>query len=231
MRQIILSGVSRGIGAELAKLCIAAGDQVIGLSRQADQFKAKSEQYTPVCIDFSNLKDTERRLKALAKQFPNPDILVCNAGIGAIANVEQMSLAQMETVMAVNFHSQVLMIKAFLPAMKKQQAGKILVVGSESALKGGRRGSLYCASKFALRGFCQSLREECRNDNIAVSMIHPGIVRTQFFDDLAIKPSAESSEALTPECVAASMLHMLNAPAHAPIEELTLQAIHQRVTR
>lgn len=231
MSHIILSGVSSGIGLDIAKQCLSRGDSVLGLSRHPDKAELKSPDYTPIKIDFSDLKQSEITLKQCAAQYETPDVLICNAGIGAIYDVEQLSLKKMQTVMDVNFMSQVLMIKTFLPAMKRQQSGKIIVIGSESALRGGRRGSIYCASKFALRGFCQSLRDECRSDSIAVSMIHPGLVRTPFFDDLPIQPGADTPDALTAKEVTKTVELILNLPIESVIEEISLSAIRQKVDR
>ena len=57
-------------------------------------------------------------------------------------------------------------------------------MGSESALEGKKMGSLYSAAKFGLRGFAQSVREECRNSDVRVSIVNPGLVRTPFFENL-----------------------------------------------
>ena len=110
--------------------------------------------------------------------------------------MEQFSLNQIRDLVNVNFIGQALLIKTFLPSMKKQQNGKIILMGSESALSGARQGTIYCATKFALRGFAQSLREECQSAGIGVTLINPGLVRTPFFDTLDFNPGSDPQNAL-----------------------------------
>ena len=87
--------------------------------------------------------------------------LVNNAGIGRMGFLEQLSVRDIRLVVDTNFLSHAIVTRAFLPLLKRQGSGDIVFIGSESALSGGRQGSIYCASKFAIRGFAQSLREEC----------------------------------------------------------------------
>ena len=65
--------------------------------------------------------------------------------------------------------------------MKKIGKGDVIFIGSEAALNGSRKGTIYCASKFALRGFAQALRDECSKSSIRVTIINPGMVKTGFF--------------------------------------------------
>jgi 3-hydroxy acid dehydrogenase / malonic semialdehyde reductase len=114
-------------------------------------------------------------------------------------------------------------VKTFLPTLKKRKDGKIILMGSESALQGAKQGSIYCATKFALRGFAQSLRHECRHAGIAVTLINPGPVNTPFFDKLDFAPASLEENAIHPNWIAKTILHLLSLDNHAVIEEINLQ--------
>ena len=70
------------------------------------------------------------------------------------------------------------------PKLKRNGNSRVIYMGSEAALRGAKRGSLYCAAKFGLRGFAQSLRQECASSGVHVSIINPGMVNTPWFDRL-----------------------------------------------
>ena len=63
-------------------------------------------------------------------------------------------------------------------------------MGSEAAFEGKKEGSIYCATKFALRGFCQALRQECGSSSVKVSIVHPSLVNTPFYQNLSIYPKS-----------------------------------------
>jgi short-subunit dehydrogenase len=98
--------------------------------------------------------------------------------------------------MNLNFVSQSFLAKEFLPALKRKALADLIFIGSEAALAGSRKGSIYCASKFALRGFSQSLRDECAKSSVRVSLINPGMVKTDFFQSLTFEPGEENSSRL-----------------------------------
>ena len=118
-----------------------------------------------------------------SKEHQDIDILIINAGYGDFKELEQFSDAQIINLFNVNLISQILLIKKILPNLKNKQTKsqkKIIFIGSEAALEGATKGSIYCATKFALRGFAQSMRKECAKHNIAVTIINPGMVKTNF---------------------------------------------------
>jgi NADP-dependent 3-hydroxy acid dehydrogenase YdfG len=119
--------------------------------------------------------------------------------------------------------------RALLPAMKRKPRSDLIYIGSEAALKGSRKGAVYCASKFALRGFTQALREECSKSNVRVCLINPGMVRTAFFDTLAFAPGDDVSNALAPEDVAQTVLYVLGSSANMTVDEINLNPLNKVV--
>ena len=114
------------------------------------------------------------------------------------------------------------MVRQFLPALKKADGGNIIFIGSDAALSGGRKGAVYCASKFALRGFAQALREECARSEVAVSIIQPGMVKTPFYDELGFEPGPDPMNHIMPEDVADAIMMILAMRAGTVVDELVL---------
>ena len=170
-----------GIGRAITQTLLDLGYFVIGLARDHSKFKPNHSQYFPYSVDFIQIHQAEKILKQIHRDHPDIEVIIGNAGVGRFGCLEQFSLNQIRDLVNVNFIGQALLIKTFLPSMKKQQNGKIILMGSESALSGARQGTIYCATKFALRGFAQSLREECQSAGIGVTLINPGTGQNAFF--------------------------------------------------
>ncbi|XP_041720127.1 estradiol 17-beta-dehydrogenase 1-like [Coregonus clupeaformis] len=111
------------------------------------------------------------------------NILVCNAGVGLMGPLEAQSLATMRQILEVNLLGTISTIQAFLPGMKAQGHGRILVTGSIGGLKGLPFNEVYCASKFAVEGACECLAILLQHFNIHVSLIECGPVNTDFLDN------------------------------------------------
>jgi short-subunit dehydrogenase len=161
-------------------------------------------------------------LEEVAEKFDRVNALICCAGMGRFGHLEQFSYAQMRELLDLNFTSQAFAVRAFLPRMKRSGRGDIVIIGSEAALRGSRKGSLYCASKFALRGFSQALREEASAAGIRVCLVNPGMVRTPFFDELDFEPGDAPDHHVLPEDVAAVVCSALQAREGTVIDEINL---------
>ncbi|XP_029110151.1 17-beta-hydroxysteroid dehydrogenase type 1 isoform X2 [Scleropages formosus] len=112
------------------------------------------------------------------------DILVCNAGVGLIGPLEVQSLEVMRQILEVNVLGTIRTIQAFLPGMKARRSGRVLVTGSVGGLQGLPFNEVYCASKFAVEGVCESLAILLQHFNIHVSLIECGPVNTNFLANL-----------------------------------------------
>src|SRR5262249_11702846 len=111
-----------------------------------------------------------------------PAVLVNNAGIVRRASVEAMTLDDWDAQLDVNVRAPFLLVQAFLPAMKRASAGRIIHVGSISATLGSPLASAYCASKWALVGFMKSLAEEISGSGLVTLAILPGSVETRMLE-------------------------------------------------
>jgi len=231
MTTILISGSSSGIGRAIAEKLLTQGHHVLGLARQHKKFQPDNPNYNPFTVDFSKLNTLEKELKLIQKQQPDVQSIICCAGYGHFTELEQFSFQQMQDIMNVNFLSQALLIKTFLSNMKKKSNSKIIIMGSECALEGYKKGSLYCASKFALRGFAQSLRKECASAKIAVTLINPGLVETPFFQSLQFKPGNAADNAIRAEQIADTVDLLMQSDNHCVYEEITIQPMNKVIQR
>ena len=218
----LISGASRGIGRCISERLLAEGCAVVGIARRFDAALSAHPGFDPVPLDLSLLDELPAQLKLLRARIPAPAGVICAAGYGRFGSVEQFSQRQIRALIDLNLTSQILLARAFLPGLKAQRRGSILFVGSEAALAGGRNGAVYCASKFGLRGFAQSLREECAASGVRIGIVNPGMVETGFFADLDFRPGGEPDQHLTPQDVADAVWLMLNTRQGAVIDEINL---------
>jgi len=112
-----------------------------------------------------------------------------------------------------------------LPRLKKKGFGDIVFIGSEAALQGSKNGAIYCASKFALRGFAQSLRAECAKGGVRISTINPGMVQTSFFESLDFQPGEEPANYIEPSDVSDVVKLILTARPGTVFDEINLSPL------
>jgi 3-hydroxy acid dehydrogenase / malonic semialdehyde reductase len=220
--KIIVTGASRGMGLAISKKLLGMSYDVVGISRKSNPDLNSNKNFTSIELDLSKLDQLPQALKFLAKEHQDISGIVSNAGRGHFGNLEEFSFSEIRKLMDLNFHSHAFLVKAFLPTLKKQKYGNLIFLGSEAALSGKKRGSLYCATKFAIRGFSQALRAECSSSNVRVCLINPGMTQTDFFQDLPFSPGEEPDQHILPEDVAEAVAMVLNARPGTVFDEINL---------
>jgi len=220
-RKAVVTGASRGIGLAIATELLSRECQVTGLARTAPPFERDNPLLTFEPVDFSKLDNLPDKLKAIHKTTGDIDILVCNAGLGRFGSLEEFSAMQIRELIDINLTSQILTIREFLPGLRRRR-GHIIVIGSEAALAGARRGVVYSATKFALRGVAQSLREETASSGLRVTIVNPGMVETDFFNALDFSPGSDPDCHLTASDVASAVMGALEARDGCCLDEINL---------
>lgn len=227
---VIVTGCASGIGRAMTAELLAEGYSVLGIDKNEPGALAEfggQSNFSFTQIDLADVDKLPSEISDLSKKIEGSiKALVSNAGIGKMGFLEQLSVADLKLVMDTNFLSHVILTKCLLPRLKKQQnASDIVYTGSEAALKGARQGSIYCASKFAIRGFSQALREECGKSGVRVTLLNPGAVRTPFFDDLHFEPGAQPENAIEAKDVAQALLMVLQARPGTVFEEINMSPL------
>ncbi len=221
---VVVTGASSGIGLAMTEHLLKAGYRVLGIAKDFSDSPIKNESFDSIELDLADLDGLPAALKKIISNIDQPvRALVNNAGLGKMGHLEQLSVDDIRLVMDTNFLSHAIVTKCFLPLLKQQgELVDIIFTGSEAALKGSRQGSVYCASKFAIRGFAQALREECAKSSVRITLINPGAVRTPFFDDLHFEPGAAKENAIQASDVSQLLITVLNVRPGTVIDEINL---------
>jgi NADP-dependent 3-hydroxy acid dehydrogenase YdfG len=229
--KVLVTGSSSGIGRAPTELLLARGTGVIGVARDHGKFTPRDDGYVPISLDLAELDAAAAALDDIARGHDDISAVVSNAGSGTIAEIEQLSAAQIRRAIDLNLTSHLLVARAFLPGLKRKRRGDLLITGSRSGRHGERKGSVYCATKFGLRGLAQALRDECARAGVRVTLLSPGPVRTPFFAPLDFEPDAGSDHALLSEDIARVMIDVLDAPRHVVFDEIALGPRHRSMRR
>jgi len=137
--------------------------------------------------DVTSKKDVQNMIDETVRKLGGLDILVCNAGVVSFSSIEELTEEAWDLTFAVNVKGVFLSCQAAIPVMKRAGGGCIINIASVAGKNGYPGIGHYCASKFAVVGFTNSLAKEVAADNIRVNAVCPGIVRTQMWEYLAEK--------------------------------------------
>ncbi|MFM8573672.1 MAG: SDR family NAD(P)-dependent oxidoreductase [Pirellula sp.] len=222
--RVLLTGASSGIGFALAKELIRSGALVLATARRADRLDRLSEQTRSgpgkLFVLAGDLTSQEHRLHLshwCQEHWQGLDVLVNNAGAGAIGPFEHAGVDRLRRVMEIDFFAPAELTRLCIPLLKSgtgQYPARpaILNIGSVLAHRAVPNKSEYCAAKFALRGWAESLRVELADQGIDVLMVSPSTTRSEFFDslvDTAADTKSRSLGSMSPERVAQLALTVL----------------------
>ena len=185
-RVVLITGASRGIGAELARQFAAAGARVVLVARDrerlelvADECRQRGGEALVVIGDVSVEAECRHVVDAAVLQYGALDILVNNAGIGASGRFEEVTdLTIFETLMRVNYLGSVWCTAHALPHLKRSR-GRLVAISSLTGLVGVPKRSAYAATKHAMAGFFDSLRIELADSGVSVTVVYPGFVLSE----------------------------------------------------
>jgi len=183
-RTFLITGVSSGLGRAFAVEALQAGHRVVGTVRDADQVAAFNElapgQSSAMLLDVTDDTAALALVDAVERDIGPIDVLVSNAGYGVEGTVEESSMGDLRRQFDVNVYGTVAVVKAVLPYMRRRHGGHIFTVSSmagQTALPGI---AFYCASKFAIEGFSDSLAQEVAGFGIHVTCLALGGFRTDW---------------------------------------------------
>ena len=231
VKKIIVTGSSSGIGNSITKELIKKKIKVIGISRNNNKSLIKSKYFQSEEIDLSELKKIPMRIEKILNENEDIEGLISCAAVGYFGNLENFSIDQILSSINTNLLSHVILTKYLVPFFKKKNKGKLVYIGSESALDGGKKGSLYSAAKFGLRGFTQSIRAEVASRNITVTLINPGMVKTNFFNNLDFQPGLSKKNSIIVHDIAKIVISILQMDTNTSVDEVVMNPIIKSVIK
>ena len=178
------TGATRGLGLEIAKAALRAGDRVVATGRKreavGERLGPDGERLLSAALDVTDASQVQAAVQAAVARFGGIDVLVNNAGYGLLGFFEETTVNDAQAQFATNLFGVLNVTRAALPVMRSARKGRIFNVSSLGGLLGTQFGSLYCATKFALEGFSESLAKEVAPFGISVTIVEPGPFRTDF---------------------------------------------------
>ena len=211
---IFITGASNGIGKQLAIDLTARGAVVVGCSRSRDRLvetlkevRKLSPKSLMIACDIGDAEQVHGMMTKVLADFGRIDILINNAGIGMRKPFVDTPLETIETIMRTNYLGAVYCTHEVLPSMIARGSGHIVNISSGAGKIGTLNMAGYCASKFAMNGWSESLYHELRPLGINVSIICPGPVATEFNRDFRdSEPKSPPSLMVSPEEVSREII-------------------------
>jgi NAD(P)-dependent dehydrogenase (short-subunit alcohol dehydrogenase family) len=192
-----ITGAGRGMGVNIARAALAAGNKVVATGRNTDTVAkavGESDDLLVVKLDVTSPADAKAATQAAVERFGRIDVLVNNAANFYAGYFEELTPEQIERQLAVSLIGPMNVTRAILPVMRNQRSGHIISISSTAGLVGFEFGTAYAASKFGLEGWMASLHPEVAPFGITTTIVNPGFFRTELLTDESTTYAAPSIE-------------------------------------
>ena len=184
------SGIGEGLALELARRGAAVGlvaRRAERLNELVKKIETGGGKALALDADVNNVEELQKQADCLRSAFGPVDVLIANAGIGTISPALDLRTEDVAAVFEVNVLGAVNSVAAVLPEMISRRQGQLVAISSLSAYRGLPKSAAYCASKAAVSSFFESLRIDLRDSGVAVTIIHPGFIKTPLTSGRAAK--------------------------------------------
>ena len=177
-----VTGAGRGLGVDIAKAALAAGNAVVATGRSPEQVAAAvgaTDDLLVVKLDVTDPADAEAAVEAAVERFGRIDVLVNNAATFYGGYFEELTPEQIERQLTTSLIGPMHVTRAVLPVMRTQRSGHIIAISSAAGLVGFEFNSAYAAAKFGLEGWMEALQPEVAPFGIRTTIVNPGFFRTE----------------------------------------------------
>jgi NADP-dependent 3-hydroxy acid dehydrogenase YdfG len=236
----LVTGASAGIGAATARALALRGVQVVCASRN----KARLDDLVAdlgagghaIELDVADPTSTESLLERLPEALRAIDILIANAGhdLGGRRRFDEGAAADWASIIETNVTGMIRTCHAVVPGMVARGRGHVVTLGSTAGLSTYQGGTIYNASKFAVRGFTEALRKDYGDSDLRVTEILPGLTRTEFAASRHRGDSEKGTafydsfaEVLEPDDIARAIVYALEQPARVTIAQMVVTPTHE----
>ncbi|KAA0120608.1 SDR family NAD(P)-dependent oxidoreductase [Mycolicibacterium sp. P9-22] len=250
----LITGISRGIGRAIGEAVLDHGDLLVGTVRAerdaVDLVTTHGAQLKVVVADVSDAAAVRAAAATAVETFGRIDVLVNNAGYTLLAGIEEATDADIQDQFATNAFGVFNATRAVLPAMRAQQGGRVIVMSSVAGVSASPGLGYYAASKHAVEGFAEALSKEVRPHGIKVTIVQPGLFRTNTLGSSMREAAGQDAYADTvgkaraalksidgaqpgdPRQLAAAILRLADEaepPLHLPLDPGATTAIRPRL--
>ena len=224
----IITGASTGIGKALS---IKLSDRyfiylisrdIVKLQDVVDEISAKGNKCQPIVADVSKQKSILTVYDQIDNK-ENIELLINNAGIAVFGNISNLSFDDWDKQLNTNLRGCFLMTKMIIDDLKSKKNGTIVFINSVAGLHPYKNSTAYVASKYGLRGFSSSLREELREYNIKVISVYPGAVDTPLWDSMSMDDLR--SEMMSVDDVSEVIINSIISPSNCVVEDITIRRV------
>jgi NAD(P)-dependent dehydrogenase (short-subunit alcohol dehydrogenase family) len=180
-----VTGASKGLGLALVMKLLTQGYKVAATSRSLSDLTQAvdnaNDNFLPLAVNLTNEESVQEAIDLTVKTFGKLDVIVNNAGYGLLGGIEELTDREARDNFEVNVFGSLNVIRKALPHLRSQKSGHILNVSSIGGFTGAfAGGGIYCATKFAVNGFSETLSAEVAPFGIKVTIVQPGYFRTNF---------------------------------------------------
>lgn len=223
-KTVLITGATGGIGSRLANAFAAEDAKLILISRTQEKLDdlvsvLPGKDHVTLPFDFTKTSKIEEYGQKIAKNVETLDVVINAAGVGVYKTIEEVSLSEWEDSFAINVTTAFFLTKELLPLLKKSEKGVVINIGSGMGKIPTPCRSVYCATKYALRGMSLSLAAEFHGTNVHIMHIALGSTLTEFgpmsLEEKKLK-NLEGKAYLTPEWVAQKFVDIIKTEEFEP---------------
>ncbi len=237
-RIAFVTGATSGIGEAICRKFIEAGFRVIATGRKQERLDQMAMEFKTdiltICYDVRDIAATEQALSTIPEEWQEIDILVNNAGLALGLEPEyEGDFNDWSTMIDTNIKGLLTMTRLIVPGMIRRNRGHIVNIGSVAGDAAYANGSVYCATKAAVKALTDGLRIDVAHTPLRVTLLKPGLVETNFSNIRFHGDTERASNVykgitpLTADDIASAALYAIQAPEHVQIAEMLILATHQ----
>lgn len=236
---ILITGASAGFGAEMCRVMVHAGYQVIGAARRLEKLHQLQAElgttFLPLHMDVADKQSVDNALASLQGTWANIDLLVNNAGLAlGMEPAQEANYADWETMIHTNILGLTYVTRQILPRMVAKNAGYIINLGSTAGSWPYKGGNVYGATKAFVRQFSLNLRTDLAGTRIRVTNIAPGLCGDTEFSNVRFRGDEQQAAAvyehisyLQPADIANTVLWLYQTPAHMNVNHIEIMPVAQ----
>lgn len=237
---VIITGASSGLGEETARMLAAKGAKLMLAARREDRLKKLTDsikesggQAVYRVVDVTDRAAVQKLADDTKAEFGRIDVLINNAGLMPLAPLDALKVDEWDTMIDVNIKGVLYGVAAVLPVMREQHVGHIINLSSVAGQKVFGGGTVYCATKFAVKAISEGIRQES-NGEIRATNISPGAVATELTDHISDKDAKAMaddlySDAIDSAAIARAITFAIEQPQQVDVNEMIIRPTKQEL--